>query len=250
MPNYTVKPGDCFNSIAKDKGFFNYQTVYKNGQNAKTWPNPNMLEEGGTVDVPDKTIKKVAVKLDSETKFLLDRRKTRLRLVLVDANLKPLKLLTCVVTVGAVWNKMPNSKGLLELPDIDPTIKTGTLKVTLDLPAPTPAAPPPAPVPNPNAYPPQIVTAAFEDPVPTLDAAKNIGWVLNVGFLEQKTAIRGVLQRMVNLGFGCPVAKIEDDKTKLAISAYQLFFKLKKKGQETGAAADIRSDIAKRHDTL
>jgi hypothetical protein len=46
MPTYTVKPGDCFKSIAKQHGFFNYQTIYKHAANKKTWPNPNTLERG------------------------------------------------------------------------------------------------------------------------------------------------------------------------------------------------------------
>jgi hypothetical protein len=130
MPTtHTVTPGDCFNSVAKDKGFYNYKTIHKHGQNTTNFPNPNMLEEGKTVEVPDKKPKKVALPLDQEKKFLVDRQKTNFRAFLLDFESKPLKIKSCKATIGTNYKKKPADNGLLELTDIDPTEKGGSIVV-------------------------------------------------------------------------------------------------------------------------
>ena len=95
-----------------------------------------------------------------------------------------------------------------------------------------------------------IVVKDFKDKDPDPNDFSKVEWTLEVGHLEPHTVIRGVTQRLYNLGFNCPVVKVEDDKTKAAVNAYQLAFKLKKIGQETGKIADIQADIATRHDKL
>lgn len=251
MPGYTVNEGDCFDSIAKANTFFNYQTIYKNGQNKSNWPNPNMLVIGGTVDIPEKKVKKVDLKLDKTVNVALARKKTRLRIVALDSAFKPLKIDTCNTTVGIAYSQKPDAHGLLELADIDPAIKSGRFVVKLLAPPVPAAAPAPAaPAVDPKAYPIAIVAGDFRDKDPKADDHTKIEWTLNIGQLEPHTTVRGVLQRLVNLGFRVPVQTTEDDKTSAAVRAYQLNLQLKTKGQETGVVEDIRDDIRNRHDKL
>jgi hypothetical protein len=250
MAAYTVAEGDCFDSIAKANGFFDYQTIYKNGNNKTQWPNPNMLVIGGTVDIPAKTVKKVDLKLDKTVKAVVKRKKTRLRLVPVDSSFKALKIDACKATVSIEYPQKPDGTGLLELSDIDPSIKDGMLLLNLKVP-PKPAAPAPAaPAVDPKAYPIAVVANDFVDKNPKAEDHTKVEWVLKIGQLEPHTTVRGVLQRLINLGFGCPAQTSEDDKTSRAVKAYQLNIELKKGGQETGLVSDIRDDIKKRHDKL
>ena len=249
MPDYTVSEGDCFDSIAKANGFYNYQTVYKNGKNATDWPNANMLVVGGKVDIPAKKVKKLDLLLDAIVKVVVDRKKTRLRIVAVDSAFKAIKVDACKTTVDIDYPKRPDGSGLLELSDIDPSVKDGTMVMTPAVPPPPKSASTPA-KPDPKAYPIVIVEKDFKDKDAKAEENAKVEWTLKIGQLEPHTTVRGVLQRLVNLGFRCPVQTSEDDKTGAAVKAYQLNIQLKKKGQETGKAADIRADIQKRHDQL
>jgi N-acetyl-anhydromuramyl-L-alanine amidase AmpD len=103
---------------------------------------------------------------------------------------------------------------------------------------------------DPKAYPIKILADDFTDKNPDPEDQSKVKWTLKIGHLEPHTTIRGITQRLANYGFHCPIVKVEDDKTKAAVSAYQVVLKLKKKGEETGKIADIRDDIKKRHDQL
>src|SRR3954452_12647283 len=153
MPNYTVTPGDCFNSIAKAQGFFNYQTIYKEGENKKKFPNANMLTQGAVVEVPDKKQKKIALILDAEKKLKLDRRKTRLRVVLLDADFKPVKVIACKTHVGIDSTKLPDGNGLIELSDTARALTDVAIQIEFKVTPPPPAAPAPAAKVDPKAYP-------------------------------------------------------------------------------------------------
>jgi hypothetical protein len=250
MPSYTVAEGDCFDSIAKANTFFDYQTIYKSGNNKTTWPNPNMLVIGGAVNIPVKEVKKVDLKLDKTVNAVVKRRKTRLRIVTTDSSFKALKIDTCRTTVSVEFAQKPDGTGLLELSDIDPSIKDGAMLLNLTA-SPKPVAPvPAAPAVDPKAYPIAIVSSDFVDKGPKAEDHTKVEWTLKIGQLEPHTTVRGVLQRLINLGFGCPAQTSEDDKTSRAVKAYQLNIQMKKKGQETGLVADIRDDIKKRHDKL
>lgn len=262
MPSHTVQPGDCFDSIAREHGFFNYQTVFKHGQNAQACgpgTDPNTLIEGRTVEIPAKTVKKVALKLGEEQTFVIDRRKTRLRLLVADAAGKPLELGQGKLTVGAVVvDKGAGFKGLIEA-DIDPLQKAGTLVVKLPpLPALAPKPPPlplpigPQPEPPAPPHPPKIVADEFTDKRDPLDADPiDVNWTLKLGHLEPVGTLRGVLQRLNNLGCATPdpaTTAAEDDKTRRAIKSYQNH-KGKPKDQRTGLAADVRSLVEADHDS-
>ena len=77
MSDKSVSPGDCFASIAKANGFFNYRTLYDHADNAALKAkriNPNQLVEDDVVRVPDKRQKWLPLQLDGTKKYVLDRR--------------------------------------------------------------------------------------------------------------------------------------------------------------------------------
>jgi hypothetical protein len=246
MPKQTVSPGDCFNSFAKQFGFFNYQTIYKHADNSTLWTNPNQLEEGGSVDIPDKNPKKLPLKLDAQTPFVIDRRKTKLRLVLTDYKKSALAPSSCSLTVGSAHStKAPAASGLLEM-EIDPGETQGTLKMSFPA-LPAPGAPPPDPAAgNPPANPPVILPSQFRDRAPKSQTdALEVTWELRIGYLERKEAVRGSLQRLNNLTFPTPIRREENDKTRRFVRGYQA---LRRAAAKTGNVTDIRDDLATYHD--
>jgi hypothetical protein len=263
MPSHTVAPGDCFDSIAKQHGFFNYLTIFKHGANAQLCgdsTDPNTLIEGKTVDVPDKVLKKVALKLDGEQRFVIDRRKTRMRVVVADAAGKACKMAACKLVVGGVEVvKAADFEGLVDA-DIDPADKAGTLAVKLapikalapkPPPKPVPSGPQPAPTAPP--HPPKIVADEFTDVREPLDDKPiELVWALKVGHLEAVSTLRGALQRLNNLGATTPdpaTTLAEDDKTKRIVKSYQ-HHKGKPKEQRSGMVADVRELLQSDHDKM
>jgi len=249
VANYSVDPGDCFARIAAKKGFFNYRTVYDHADNATlkaSRPNPNQLVEDDVVKIPDKTPKTINLNLDATKKFVLDRRMTKLRILLTDAKKTALVPLNCMMTVGsAKYLNTALAGGLVEL-TIDPEEKSGELVVHLKaLAAPgTPPADPP--LANPPANPPVVRPGEFKDELPKpQDVALVVTWDLHIGSLEPKAVVRGSLQRLFNLTYPTPVRKDENDKTSHFVKGYQA---LKKAANKTGKVADIQDELETFHD--
>src|ERR1051325_9103912 len=203
MSDHKVSEGDCFASIAKANGFFNYRTLYDHGDNtalkAKR-PNPNQLVEDDVVKVPEKRLKQVNLTLDGTKRFVFDYRSTKLRLLLTDYKKTPLAPSQCSVTVGSaqfVSNALAG--GLVEM-NIDPEEKRGELKMWF--PALPPLGSPPAdpPAANPPANPPLVRPSEYRDSLPKAQTdALEVTWDLRIGYLQAKEAVRGSLQRLNNL---------------------------------------------------
>ncbi len=256
MPTHTVQPGDCFNSIAKEHGFYNYLTLYDHGDNASikgNRKNPNMLVEGDPVAIPAKRQKKVALDLDKQKKFVVDRKKTKLRLSIKDVEDKALPLSETKLVAGSLTSTaMPNGEGLLEV-EIDPGVKSGILTLKPRIfkkAAPTPR-PVQGPAPEKPPHPPQIKADEFTDEAPEEDKTPlEIEIDLKIGFLEPHTEVRGALQRLNNLGCKVPDATAhtaDDDPTKRVVKSYQKF-----KGEKdpSGAIADVQSSLETSHDKV
>jgi hypothetical protein len=263
MADHTVVPGDCFSSLAKDNNYYNYLTLYNHPDNATikgTRTNPNFLNEGDTVKIPDKRQKKVALTLDKEKKFEVDRKKTKLRLKVVDVELKPISPSSCKLTVGTdSLSKM--SGGLMEL-EINPTEKAGTLNFKLPAAAKvdtgqnepgtvekvkdalTPEKTP--------TNPPEIEVRDFIDELPDYDKDPiEFKVALQIGFLEPHTEVRGGLRRLNNLGCKIPLpdAKTaDDDATKAVVKSYQLW--KAPKAVPSGLIADLLTGLETAHDTI
>ncbi|MBX3636402.1 MAG: LysM peptidoglycan-binding domain-containing protein [Rubrivivax sp.] len=250
MAQHTVKAGDCFASIAKANGYHDYRTLYAHNVNTAIRmlrANPNMLVPGDVVDVPAKRIKRVALKLDGTTVLLIKRCRTHLKLHLTTAGRQPYTVEACSFDAGGKRLATPPAgNGLLELSDIDAAASTGTLEVRLAaLPA-APAAAPAVPPPDPPAHPPAIDEAGFTDRSPELDAdAVRVRWSLRLGALEPHDTVRGVLQRLHNLGVSTPVVTAENDATERAVKAWQA---AQRQDPRSGAVVDVRVGVEALHD--
>jgi len=248
MAEHTVKSGDCFSSIAKSNGFFNYLTLYNHADNAKLKkdrPNPNMLVENDKVTVPDKKEKKVQVPVDKEHKFLVDRRKTKLKLVLQNGRNEGLVAPKCTIEVGAV--KLIKALGrfspMLQL-EIDAALKDGKVEAVLPI-APAPPKKKTTST-SPKKHPPDIAPEAFTDAA-DVDRETKVLWTLKLGALEPHTVVRGVMQRLHNLGFKAPLVTAENDDTARVVKAWQARQGVAKKDQ-TGKVEDIRAGVRTKHD--
>jgi hypothetical protein len=245
----TVKGGDCFASIARAHGFYNYKTLYNHADNtalkAKR-PNPNQLVEDDVVKIPEKRLKLVNLTLDGTKRFVLDSRSTKLRLLLTDSKKTPLAPSRCNVTVGsAEFLSNALTGGLVEM-DIDPEQKRGELKMWF--PALPPLGSPPAdpPAATPPANPPVIRPSEYRDSLPKAQTdALEVTWDLRIGYLQAKEAVRGSLQRLNNLTFPTPIRDHDTDKTEPFVKGYQA---LKRAAAKTGKVADIRDELATFHD--
>ncbi|MBS1833705.1 MAG: hypothetical protein JST65_13390 [Acidobacteria bacterium] len=256
MAVHPAQPGDCFDSLAKENGFYNYKTLYDHPDNAGlkgTRPNPNQLAEGDNVNIPDKRPKKVALDLDKEKKFVVDRKKTKIRVKLVSSQDKMLAVTECTFTVGSFTKAGQPAEGLIE-GEIDPKVKTGSLKFKpLILKKPTPPArnKPATAAPEFPPHPPKIVADEFTDEKPPEDTTPlEFEYELKVGSLEPHTEVRGSLQRLNNLGCKLkdPEAKTAtDDETKVVIKSYQRF---KGTADPSGNLDDVKGTLEAAHDKI
>lgn len=247
MPNVTSTAGDCFARIAKAQGFFNYRTVYNHDDNAAQFPNPNQVEEGSSVKVPEKKMKAFDLPVDAEKKFKVVRKKTNLRVKICMADVAQVpEISKATLTIGS--KKATATSGTLDIDDIDPSLTSASLTIALANPA-AHAGPPAPTAAVADQYPPAIVVADFDDPATVWPKkGETFVWQLQVGHLEPSTVTRGVLQRLENLGATCPVSKTEDDATKRAVRCYRRFAEAMIPPADTSAAADIAGHIKTRHD--
>jgi hypothetical protein len=250
MADYTVKSGDCFSSIAARNGFYKYSTLYQHADNTATRvlrANPNMLVPGDVVSIPAKRAKKVAALLDGTTKLLIDRCPTHLVAYVGRLDKATYTLTSCQLQGGGRnMAALPDGNGKVEIKDIDASATSGSLQI--EIPA-LPAAPPPAAAAllvTPPPHPPVVVPEDFNDPAPDFDVdVVRVRWTLKLGQLEPHDTVRGVLQRLVNLGYDTPVVEVEYDKTRSFVKHYQAFGGT---AAPSGNVADVRASVEALHD--
>lgn len=252
MANHTVKAGDCFSSIAKAHGFYKYSTLYDHADNAAlklVRTNPNQLVPGDVVAVPAKRPKKVDLVLDGVKDVLIQRTPTHVQLHVTGLDKAVYTLTSIDFAVGSQRSTaQPDGAGKLELQGVDPAAKDGTLTIVIAaLPVPPVAPVVPVVAANPPAHPPPIVADHFKDKPPTLDLGEvRVRWSLHLGTLEPRDTVRGVLQRLVNLGLRPPVGTAENDDTRRAVKHFQSFQDATTVG--SGHVSDVRADVATLHD--
>lgn len=247
MADIISTAGDCFNRIAKAQGFFNYLSIYQHADNQAKFPNPNQLALGSTVKIPEKVMKVFSLPLDAEKKFKLVRKLTKLTVKICKADTSQLPgIAKATLEIGG--KKASGRTGLLVIDDIDASLVAASLMLELTKPPPFSAAPATAKGVA-DQYPPPIVAGDFDDAKTVWPKkGETLSWNLQVGHLEPHTVIQGVLQRLVNLGFTCPVQIMEDAATGRAIRTYRRFVESKASPADTVAAADIAGHIKARHD--
>jgi len=250
----TVKDGDCMVSLADSLGMQEYHTLYDDGVNAAlkhNRPNPNQLLIGDTVNDPPAKGKVHPKPVDKTHVFVLKAKTPpKLRIVLVDAEGKPLAGKAWKLTAPKAGNGKTKKDGLIEITDFPFQDKAGALEVTWQqTKAKKAAAPPKDPVIKKPTYPRPIKTSEFTDTAPAAPTAADdtIYFTLKIGSLPTFNDDSGVRGRLHNLGSPCLVDS-DAGVTSKAVKAYQRG-RLKQKAP-TGAPADIRNDIRDKHDIL
>lgn len=184
---YTVKAGDCLTSIAARFGFRDYRVIYEHPENAafrKKRKNPNVIQPGDRLFIPDRGEKAVGCATGRAHRFTLKRPRKELRLVLIDPDGKPIggkpyKL----VVAGKTIEKRTGSDGV-----IHERVPVDAEEATLTI---------------------QGLTRLLR--IGDLDPMKDVG-----------TSLRGIKARLTNLGFDTGgVEGTMDEDTRDAIRAFQ-----------------------------
>lgn len=130
---YSVQQGDTIAKIAKAQGFKHWRTIYEDTKNAKLKeerPDPNVLYPGDKVFIPEKSTKRESGSDKTRHRFRLKAEKSWLRIILRDADNKPLKDTSYGLEVGdLLFEGYTNGKGLLEH-EIPCDADAGLLRVT------------------------------------------------------------------------------------------------------------------------
>jgi Putative peptidoglycan binding domain len=189
---HTVEQGEYLASIAKDYGFSDWHTIYDHPQNAnlkKKRPNPNILLPGDEIFIPDKQPKEESCQTEKKHRFQVKVPKAWLKIVLKDAEGKPIK--NQLYTLKVAW-----------LTSTGTTDGTGLLQ--------------------------QKIPIGIHSGELTLDKV-GLTWPLKIGYLDpihddgdDTAIISGLQARLNNLGFHCgAVDGVLGAKTREATRMFQ-----------------------------
>ncbi len=248
----TVGDGDCAVSIADQLGCNDYHSVWDDGANSAlkgSRPNPNQLVKGDEVKPPAGKTKTVGKAVDATWTFVVETKQLpKLSIVIVDKDDKPLAAKAWRLTAPKAASGKTKADGMIEIKDLDPKAKSGTLQVDWrKTKSPKKKSVPKDPKITKPVYPRPVKASEFKDvnPAAPLPADDTMEWTLKIGSLPAFDHISGVQARLNNLGFRCDpdaqAARTQDD-----VKTYQRT-RLKNKSP-SGAAADIQTDIRNRHD--
>jgi hypothetical protein len=130
MAKHTVKQGECILSIAENNGFF-WETLWNSSDNAdlkRKRENPNELEPGDIVVIPDKRLKEVTGGTEQKHQFRRKGVPAKLRLQ-VKRNDEPRANVPYQLTIdGDTKTGQTDSNGIIEEP-IPPNAIQGELRV-------------------------------------------------------------------------------------------------------------------------
>jgi N-acetylmuramoyl-L-alanine amidase len=189
---HTVVQGECLASISRKYGFLNYRTIYdapENDEFRRRRPNPNIINPGDQLYIPDKKVKMETRGTDAHYTFQISPQKVVLRVVVKRDGGTPYANKTFELTVGnSTVRDQTSGDGLLEV-QIPADVTTGTLKIF----------------------------------VGEKEADGAIVWNLSIGHLDPPDTVTGLQARLNNLGFYCgQVDGIVGPKTERALRAFQI----------------------------
>ncbi|BDC48757.1 hypothetical protein F183_A10730 [Bryobacterales bacterium F-183] len=246
-----VAEGDCIVRMAHVAGYRDYTDIWDAPENAtkKTdRPNPNSLLAGDVFKGPEKKDKSVDKAVDAEWTFIVKAlKKPKLRVVVIDKELKPLANAAWKLTGVAKLNGTTGADGLIEVPEIDPKAIKGTLVITPNQPQRNQVAKPAAaPLPDPPPYPLPLNEENFVEKKPSKikPFLKELKFDLKIGGLPAHKDETGTFARMHNMGF-LRALDASDEDVALCVKAYQKIALNNDNG--SGAHADIKDDIETRH---
>jgi hypothetical protein len=188
---HTVEQGEYLARIAMDYGFSDWKTIYNHPQNAEfksNRPNPNVILPGDQLFIPDKTEKQESASTDQSHCFQIKNPRLCLKIVLKDAEEKPLS--------NQPYALIVDRRSLRGTTD-------GNGMLQQEIP---------------------IKSHGGELRLPSL----GILWQFHLGHLDPvdtkqpEAAIRGAQARLNNLGFHCgPVDGVFGPRTKSAVAMFQ-----------------------------
>jgi hypothetical protein len=127
---HTVEQGEHLSRIAKKYGFSDYRTIWDHPQNAtlkQKRQNPNVLNPGDRLHIPDKEVREESRSTDQTHRFKVKGSRLMLRLVLEDMYEKPIANAACELFVeGEKHELTTDGKGKIEVA-ILPTAENGML---------------------------------------------------------------------------------------------------------------------------
>jgi len=196
MAVHIVEDGECLSSLAARYGLPGWKALHDHPANAalkKKRPNPNVLAPGDQVMVPDRETKSVSGVTGRRHTFVVTRRTVKLRVALVNRSGKPYAGKRFIVNVGPLEiTGTTASDGMVEV-EVRATESTARLRAWLG-------------DDDENAY-------------PTIDRE------LAIGHIDPIDRLSGVRERLLNLGYHCPVSDdpIEDlgDQTLVAVRSFR-----------------------------
>jgi hypothetical protein len=195
--SYTVQQGDHIFGITRQFGFWDYRTIWNDGQNAqlrKQRPNPHVLYPGDVVYIPDKKQKTQSIATGKVHRFELRAKPLKLRLTLRDFDNQPIPGMPCELHIeDQVFNLTSNGDGLIEH-EVPVTAQSGVLKV------------------------------------PDLDLELPV----KIGHLDPHDEDSGWQGRLINLGYHqgpLPQADVADPTFRYALEEFQCDYKLKVTGE-------------------
>jgi N-acetylmuramoyl-L-alanine amidase len=171
-PWHTIRAGEDLHTIAHDYGLADWKVIYDHAENTafkERYPNPDILEDGDRVFVPNRELKKQQCETEKRHTFEYKRPTTFLRVVLKDENGNAYAGKKYRLVVGwKTFEGTTDDQGL----------------VAHQVPADTTRG--------------RLTLWLGDDP-----AGEVYTWHLQIGHLEPIGTICGVQARLNNLGFDC-----------------------------------------------
>ncbi|HUE22743.1 MAG TPA: peptidoglycan-binding protein [Bryobacteraceae bacterium] len=115
---HTVQQGEHMSGIAQQYGFSDYNTIWNDPNNAALQAqrqNPNVLNPGDQVYIPDKTAGSYSGATDQQHKFTSAVKPLTLQVTLQQMYYEPIANKSCQLTVGLdQWNVTSDGNGLVQ----------------------------------------------------------------------------------------------------------------------------------------
>jgi len=192
---YTVVAGDHISRLAEQFGFAKYETIWNHPQNADLKAlrkNPNILNPGDQVYIPDADVKTLDRPADVKHSFTKPAETLKLRLVLNRMYNKPYAIVPCTLSVGSVQTDLTTDGNA----QIEQTIKR------LD----------------------SAGSVKLNDQITVSGGAATIQREVDfqIGFLTPLTEVSGQIGRLANLGYyRGPASPPDLDEFKSAVEEFQ-----------------------------
>jgi N-acetylmuramoyl-L-alanine amidase len=117
---YKVKPGDHLSRIAHDYGFADFKTIWEHGDNAalrQKRTNPNVLQPGDVVHVPDRELGTESAATERKHTFKVKSTGLRLVLTIQDGSGRSVPDADCILRLdGKQFELKTDSSGVIDHP--------------------------------------------------------------------------------------------------------------------------------------